>query len=170
MRYESKWVVTRQHLAFPFTRDLQIFLGKFGRQELEHHGVLDPDFNHGELSAIMASAEPILLRHDREYFFGRALDAEREMGRNVGGISRLALHYSPSFFYFYRMQFGSGGINLNRRSVIIQLHSHVGTLGNWKGARISPHQLREYLCDMLRIFDRYRKMMNHNASLDDGSL
>ena len=61
----------------------QVFGGEFGRQDLDHRLVLEPDLDHVEPPAVAAEALPALTARDRFHGLGIGGDAKREMRRAV---------------------------------------------------------------------------------------
>jgi hypothetical protein len=117
----------------------QIFAREFGWQDLDHRLVLDPDLDHMERAAVAAKALPAFARRNGLDLVRVAGDAEREMGRAVA--ARLLPHKTRTIGAAW-LQLGSGGIDLDPRSVLVELEREKAPRVGRKRHRGAAHQFR----------------------------
>ena len=128
----------------------EVFDREFGRQDLDHRLVLDPDFDHVEGAAVAAEALPALTARDRFDRLRFGGNAEREMGWPVTTLSSCPLHKPPAVAAA-RLKLRSRRIDLDTRSVLVELKGEKAPRIGRKRNRDTTHELGQNPSDMLRI-------------------
>src|SRR5262249_35289499 len=130
------------------TREGEVFGREFGRQDLDHRLVLEPDFDDMERPAIAAEAVPALAPRDRFDLVGGGGDAERKMRRAVA--ARPLLHKAAAVAAA-RVKLGSRRVDLYTRPVLVELQREKASRIGRKRDRLATHELGQNPGDMLRV-------------------
>src|SRR6516162_515073 len=136
----------------------EIFGRVFGRQDLDHLLVLNPDLDHMERAAVAVKAVPTFAVRDLLDSVPIGRDAQREMGR--GKLARLCSDKAAADLAT-GAQFGAGRIDLDARAVLVELEGKKAARIGRKRYRLAAHDFGQYAGDMLRVARCDRQMMDH---------
>src|SRR5215472_5697738 len=142
-----------------------VFASKFRRQDLDHRLVLEPDFDHVKRPPVAAEALPAFARRDLFDGVGVGSDAEGKMGRSVTSPAVRSLLKAPAVCTAWP-KLGPGGIDLDTRSMIVELKGEKASGIGRKRHRGAAHELSQDPGDPLGLACGNRKMMDHALLLN----
>src|SRR5215472_3827933 len=140
--------------------ECQVLASEFRRQDLDHRLVLEPDFDHVKRPPVAAETLPAFTRRDLFDGVGVGGDAEGKMGRSVTPPAVRPLLKATAVCTAWP-KLGPGGIDLDTRSVIVELKGEKASRIGRKRHRGAAHQLSQDPGDPLGLACGNRKMMDH---------
>src|ERR1700751_3095759 len=143
---------------------VQVFGGEGGREDLNHAGVLDPEFHDMEAAgaaALETPASPALTLCNRGHLVLGYANAEGEVGRSV---TRWLAHGEAG-----GAKLGPRRVDLDSGAELVLLAGEPAAGVGRKPRRRAAHQFGKHFGDVLGIAGGDRQVMDHGVgSLADG--